>query len=476
MKKCFIAFVVTFSLLWSDPCGMVPPIYNGEGPAITRIGLQKTYVFYKSGVETIVIRPGFSGKVDQFGMLIPFPKPPELRKVPDNIFAQIEAAIDPPEVVVDLYPYDELEDAVTESADAFGGEEKSLEYETVKVLKEEAVGMYEVAVLAAGSAKALSRWMDTHGYQYPKGMDAACNDYIKMRWCFVAVKTRVGQQKGVSARPGMRDVESKLPEGANFDGNVQGMGFRFFIDKPVVPMRLSTFNEGSLRNIVYILSESSCRINSIPQKYVVRQVSGEELYRNLTQPLPLRVVGGEVYDISESHWQSLMPQRDPKPHNAMASELFAGDLLAARIRKLSHDHEEKEKMLLRIGEALNLRGEDIDALNIAVLEKERTSIVERALSDLKSMTMTVVDGDFPREVLANENLTFSKYTMSENNDGIHYNARFHGKRTDYYSQQGTLYYGGERPSKKSGATWWLFVVVFIVTISCRKTLQLKLHK
>src|SRR3954470_15350883 len=84
----------------ADPCGMVPPIYTGPGIAITRVGPQRTYVFYENGLETYVIRPGFSGKVDEFGMLIPFPSPPALRKVPDEIFTQITAAIDPPEVVV----------------------------------------------------------------------------------------------------------------------------------------------------------------------------------------------------------------------------------------------------------------------------------------------------------------------------------------------------------------------------------------
>src|SRR4051794_30361762 len=81
----------------ADPCGMVPPIYTGPGLPITRVGAQRTYVFYKDGVETYVIRPGFQGKVDEFGMLIPFPSPPALRKVPDEIFAQVAAAIDPPE-------------------------------------------------------------------------------------------------------------------------------------------------------------------------------------------------------------------------------------------------------------------------------------------------------------------------------------------------------------------------------------------
>src|SRR5207244_2514867 len=91
---------------------MVPPIYAGQGEPIIRVGPQRTYVFYKNGMETYVIRPGFQGKVDEFGMLIPFPSPPGLRKVPDELFTQIGAAIDPPEVIIDLsppMPMDEME-------------------------------------------------------------------------------------------------------------------------------------------------------------------------------------------------------------------------------------------------------------------------------------------------------------------------------------------------------------------------------
>ena len=78
--------------------------------------------------------------------------------------------------------------------------------------------MYEVAVLEAGSARALSRWMEHHGYRYPDGMDATCEDYIDDGWCFVAIKTRVANKRGVDARPGMRALETALPPGASFDG------------------------------------------------------------------------------------------------------------------------------------------------------------------------------------------------------------------------------------------------------------------
>ncbi|MDG2206983.1 MAG: DUF2330 domain-containing protein, partial [Pirellulales bacterium] len=239
----------------ADPCGMVPPIYIGQPPVLTRVGEQQTYVFFKDGIETFVIRPGFKGDVDNFGMLIPFPTPPALRKVPDNIFGQIAAAVDPPEVIIHLNPpvafSARAKMSVENSAAAGGLEFADME---VRVIRQEAVGMYEVAVLEAGSAAALKKWMDSNGFRYPNGMDAVCNDYVQNGWCFVAVKTKVGQKRGVDPAPGQRTVEEDLPSGAVFDGFVQGMGFRFKTDKLVVPMRLSAFNEGELRNIVYLLT------------------------------------------------------------------------------------------------------------------------------------------------------------------------------------------------------------------------------
>merc|ERR1712072_672316 len=94
--------------------------------------------------------------------------------------------------------------------------EPSLSYNEVRVLKEEAVGMYQVAVLQAGSSGALKKWMDKNGYKYPTGMDEVTNEYVAIQWCFVAVKATVGQAPGVEPKPGMRDVNPKLPDGASF--------------------------------------------------------------------------------------------------------------------------------------------------------------------------------------------------------------------------------------------------------------------
>jgi hypothetical protein len=414
----------------ADPCGMVPPIYTGPGQPITRIGDQITYVFYKDGVETFIIRPGFTGKVDEFGMLIPFPAVPAIRKVPDHVFAHIQAAIDPPEVVVDLLPK-------PQAAAAFGGgrggalqnrQADGLAYrDRVVVVKQEAIGMYEVAVLEAGSAAALKKWMDTNGYKYPEGMDGACEDYVTAGWCFVAVKTKVGTKQGTNPAPAQRKLDNKLPDGSAFDGFVQGMGFRFKLKELAVPMRLGTFNDGDLHNIVYILTDKPQKIRSIPEEYVVRQLSGKRLFANVTEPLPLRIIGGTEADLTDWHRKNLPAQRDPYPHSGAARDLFASDLKAVATGELSLAHEEKEKELLAIGEALGLRGAQIDELHTKMLAEISKKAVEDSLAGVKAMSLTVIDGDFPRDVLSAKDLRFGEYKMpSRRNSAELYDAKTKG--------------------------------------------------
>ena len=430
--KIIAALIVCIGMLSNvnaDPCGMVPPIFTGNQSPIARIGLQKTYVFHKDGVESFVIRPGFSGKVDNFGMLIPFPTPPEIRKVADNVFEHLVNAVDPPEVVIDLRIRRLMRGRAgaaptAKAADSLKFKSKK---ESVTVLKQEAVGMYEVAVLEAGSAAVLKKWMDTNGYKYPDGMDKVTDDYVEAGWCFVAVKTKVGQKSGVDPKAGQRSVKAELPTGSVFDGNVQGMGFRFKSDELVVPMRLSAFNDGELRNVVYLLTDGPRKIRSIPEEYVVRQISGKQMYSNVTQLLPLRIIGGTEKDIPEYQRKNLPARRNPVPKNGIAKDLFASDLLAVSTGNLSLKHEEQEKELLRIGEHFGLRGGEVDSENALALADERTKTEKQGLDMLKEMTLTVVDGDFPRAVISSENLKFAEFKMPvSRNNNLNYDANKFG--------------------------------------------------
>ncbi len=115
--------------------------------------------------------------------------------------------------------------AMADSAGEGGGlQVRRMAADAVNVLREEAVGMYEVAVLEAGSAAALKKWMDEHGYRFPDGMEDVCNDYVDDRWCFVAVKTKVGVKQDADPRPGQRRINVTLPTGANVRRSRAGDG------------------------------------------------------------------------------------------------------------------------------------------------------------------------------------------------------------------------------------------------------------
>ena len=402
----------------ADPCGMVPPAWIPPGdPGITRVGDQITYAFFKDGVQTIAIRPGFTGSVDEFGMLVPFPSPPSMKKMNDATFKHLEAAVDPPIMNIHLYediPYPSAAMAPRSAAREMesAAEDDGLRFDEVRVLNQEAVGMYEIAVLEAGSPKALERWMSDHEYKYPDGMDDVVLDYVQSRWVFVAVKAKVGQMPGVTPKPGMRGVDAKLPKGSSFNGHVQGMVFRFAVDEPVVPMRLSTFNGEDARNLVYMLAEEPLKIEQVSTEFVMRQVSGGQLYENVAGLIPYQVHGGKASDIPRANWASIDMQRDPAPYSGVARDQMASDLLAVRTGELVLPFEKEEKELLNLNEAFGMRGPQADQLLEQAVAEIRTDALEGAVRDIAQMTLTVIEGDFPQKVLRNENLTFAEYGMS----------------------------------------------------------------
>lgn len=55
---------------------------------------------------------------------------------------------------------------------------------------------------------------------------------------------------------------------------------------------------------------------------------------------------------------------------------------------------------------------------------------------------------------------------SNRNNEKHYNARSHGGNSNGWGNEGTLYYGAERPVKSSGivGSWWVLVVSLLLLI------------
>ena len=85
-----------------------------------------------------------------------------------------------------------------------------------------------------------------------------------------------------------------------------------------------------------------------------------------------------------------------------------------------------------------------------MLSEQRAAAVAEALEDLKGMTLTVFDGDFPREVLSEENLSFASFDMPADRNGFQaYDARRLGPRPEW-ELDGTRVFGANGESEPAG--------------------------
>ncbi len=290
-------------------------------------------------------------------------------------------------------------------------------------VREEALGMYQVAVIEAGSAKALKRWMQEHQYKFPEGMEEVAQDYVEANWAFVAIKTKIGAQSNIKPEAGMREVDTSYPEGSSFDGYVQGMGFRFSSEEAVVPMRLSVFNGRNPHNIVYFFSDKQMRIDKVDQPDDYYYLSGQKLYNNLTKPLPVIFRSGSMDKLNERQKKQLDTFRDPDTITKEFRHFLQSDLMALRTSSLILESEKREKELLAISEAFHLRGEEINKLHQDELEKRREKQTSQALDDLKKMQLSIFSGVLPNTLIQEENLRFVPVSTPQP-DEIHADKSF----------------------------------------------------
>jgi len=91
------------------------------------------------------------------------------------------------------------------------------------------------------------------------------------------------------------------------------------------------------------------------------------------------------------------------------------------------------------------------------LENEQRQSLGKRLGALRGMTLTVVDGDFPREVLRDRNLTFAPFEMpGRRNNAIAYDARLAGPG---YDRGGVLVRAADHPkapARPGDKPWWRF--------------------
>lgn len=259
----------------AEPCFMASPVTEPRpgvvDPVLVRRGVQRTYVFHLGRVEDIVVQPSLAGGAEHFGMILPFPEAPVIRKVEGTFFDDLDRLLAP--------------DRPGPAIDHLEMEAPEAGPDGVRVLREEVVGIYKAATLEAGSAAALIDWLDGNGYNHPPAMDAIAQEYVERGWVFVAVKVELTAHAGVDPVPGGREVEPGLPAGARVSGPIQAMGFRFHSEHLVLSARLASLNDRSqMTSRLYLLTDRAIRLAPLDDAFVREHVSGKLLFDRARWP------------------------------------------------------------------------------------------------------------------------------------------------------------------------------------------------
>ena len=195
--------------------GMVPPTHSW----IYETG-QKAAIVYQDKTETLVLSTSFQGDAKDFGYIVPTPSQPEVSKVSDDIFQNLENM---------TLSYDGVR-PLTASGTA---SQNALEKSDVQIVEEKKVGIFDVKVLSATDSTALYTWLNENSFSYPQDKKYILDDYIQNKWFFCVAK--------ISAEAITPSVETQLRQ-----GQLAPLKLVFSTDNIVYPLKISSVTDESL--------------------------------------------------------------------------------------------------------------------------------------------------------------------------------------------------------------------------------------
>jgi len=215
MIKKFIVFILLTILL-------IPTLARADGAImpppdswVYETG-QKAAIFHDGKTETLVLQTSFYGDAKDFAYIVPTPSQPQVSKVSDDIFSNLETLTQG--FYGEQVPMTVTADLKSESA---GG---------VSVVEEKQVGIYDVKVLSATDSNALFNWLKENNFTYPESKKYILDDYIQNKWFFTTAK--------ITTEALTEDVYSKLKM-----GKLSPLKLVFQTNNIVYPLKISAVIE-----------------------------------------------------------------------------------------------------------------------------------------------------------------------------------------------------------------------------------------
>lgn len=217
-------------------------------------GDQRVFIYHRNGMEDLILQASIKGNGSDFGMVLPLPAVPDIRKVERAFFD-------------DLFDMTRTRRVAWEGrAKEAGGAGRMMEdnaaLERVEVVKKDVVGPFETVVLKARKLDALNDWLKENQYKTSDENKALMQSYLDQEWFFVAVKVTVEGQK------------------QQFDGRAQPMGFRFPTKTIVLPTKMASIVKDGMTFSIYVVTNSRVSLPGFEQQGVTslaRPLTAQEL-------------------------------------------------------------------------------------------------------------------------------------------------------------------------------------------------------
>lgn len=281
---------------------MCPPFTRPE-QIVDVDGDQRVFIYHRNGVQDLVLQTSVKGSGSDFGMLLPLPSVPDIRKVEFAFFDELHQMTRTRDVAWK---------AQAEGLGAGRMMDDNVGLERVEVLKNELVGPFETVVLKAKKMDALIDWLKENHYQVHESDRTLMKHYLDLDWFFVAVKM------------------SPQAQGKPWDGRAQPVGFRFPTKDIVLPTRMASRVPNGMAFTIYVLTNSRVSLPGFTNQTtsLARPVSGEELrsFANILSVMEKDVLlspDGAIEKLAEAQ-----KALDPRQHADFMNNRFRGLFLS----------------------------------------------------------------------------------------------------------------------------------------------------
>ncbi len=268
---------------------------------------------FSNGVERLVIETSFVGQGTNFAWVVPLPSVPKIEAVSTNFFRNLNTTFQPKLIFKAsaawvLYLF--LGSLVTATIWAFrkrgaerlksvvvclillvltgllvlpnfvqsrGTSSVSQALDSVNVLNQQRVGIYDTATVSGRDGRALLDWLNTHGFHTPASALPVISNYVRQGWVFAVANVH-------------RASSSQLRS------DLHPLAFTFHTEKPVYPLSLTGVENDHCQIELFVFGSGRAKAVGFKVEYC-------------GQPFEVRQIQASGYDLAKeiAHFQLPAP-------------------------------------------------------------------------------------------------------------------------------------------------------------------------